>query len=52
MDTNSQEEKNDSQRVGIDRFTLKLHSKFSNGGTKNKCYKILVFIKSDKGGKD
>ncbi len=31
--------KNDSQRVGIDRFTSKLHSRFVDGGTKNKCYK-------------
>jgi len=52
MDTNLQKEKNDSQRVGTDRFTLELDSTFSNGSTRNKCYKILVLIKFDKGGVD
>jgi hypothetical protein len=50
MDINLQDERNDSQRVGINMFTLELHSKFSNGGTRSKCYKILVLIKSDKVG--
>jgi hypothetical protein len=50
MDINLQEEINDSQRVGIDMFTLELYSKFSNGGTRNKCYKILVLIISNKRG--
>jgi len=51
MDTNVQEERNDLQRLGKDKFTLELHSRFLNGGIKSQCYQILVLIKFDKKGR-
>jgi hypothetical protein len=52
MDTNSQEERNDSQRVGIEKLSLELHSIFLDVNIRNIYYKILVLIKFDKRGED
>jgi hypothetical protein len=42
------EEINDLQSVRKDKFILKLHPKFWDGGIKNQCYQILIHIKFEK----
>jgi hypothetical protein len=52
MDTIVQEERNDLQKVGKNKFTSKLHPKFLDGNITSQCCQILVLIKFDKRGRD
>jgi hypothetical protein len=39
-------------KVGKDMFILELHPIFLDGGIKNQCYQIFVFVRFNKGGRN